>query len=228
MINIRRSEDRGGGDHGWLNTKHSFSFADYYDPEQMGYRSLRVINEDIIAPSRGFGMHPHKDMEIISFVKSGALKHSDNMGNQSVLRAGEFQRMTAGRGVLHSEFNDSSSEDTKLLQIWIIPEARGLQPSYEELRPENKSGLSIVASPDKRDGSMLIHQDVLLYHGVLTEGENLSYPVKAGRGIWIQLVEGDLKVGNEVLQQGDAAQIEAEEVKLETKAGAEFLLFDLK
>jgi len=229
MLKVRRSEERGGADHGWLKTRHTFSFGGYFDPEQMGFRSLRVINEDYIQSGEGFGMHPHKNMEIISFVKSGGLVHRDSMGNESTLRGGEFQRMTAGRGVTHSEFSEAGNEDTHLLQIWIIPEVQGLAPSYEELRPSGRSGLTVVASPDQRDGSMKIHQDVVLSHGIFSAGEKVDYALKSGRAAYLQVVEGKLSLNGVELTAGDGAQLEAEEqLEIVASSEAEFLLFDLR
>lgn len=227
MVEIRKSSTRGGFNHGWLDTKHTFSFGEYFDPAHMGYRSLRVINEDIIRSGEGFGKHPHRDMEIISFVKRGGLVHEDSMGNRSVLREGEFQRMTAGKGVFHSEFSEEGNEDTHLLQIWILPEARGLAPSYEELRPDETSGLQLVASPDARDGSMRVHQDVLLYRGILEPGESVDYSSKSSRGLYLQLVEGKLKLNGVELEAGDGAKIEGEPVSLSATVRSDFLLFDL-
>lgn len=227
MVRVRRSEERGGADHGWLNTKHSFSFGSYLDRNHMGYRSLRVINEDIIRAGEGFGMHPHKDMEIISYVKRGGLEHRDSMGNHSVLRPGEFQRMSAGSGVRHSEFSEAGGEDTHLLQIWILPELEGIEPSYEELSRAGKPGLEVVASYDRRAGSMKIHQDVILFRGILSAGEAVTHPLEVERGAYLQLVEGSCELNGQTLKSGDGAVVEEEGLNLLALTDVEFLLFDL-
>ncbi len=228
MITVRKSEDRGGGNFDWLKTSHSFSFGDYHDPNQMGYRTLRVINEDFIAPGRGFGAHPHRDMEIVTYVLQGALQHKDSMGNESVLQPGEFQRMSAGSGVTHSEFSGSADKATHLLQIWIHPEVRGLPPTYEELRPAREKGLQLIASRDAEQGSMKIHQDVKLFRGIMDPDQSLTYELGEGRGAWLQLISGDLELNGEWLEAGDGAHIEAEAINAKSISGAEYLLFDLK
>jgi quercetin 2,3-dioxygenase len=233
MITLRPAEERGHFDHGWLNTYHSFSFADYHDPKHMGFRSLRVINEDYVAPGNGFGTHPHRDMEIITYVLEGALAHKDSMGNGSAIRPGEVQRMSAGTGVLHSEYNNSPAQEVHLLQIWLLPEKRGIVPTYEQktfVREEKLNRLRLVASPDASDGSVLIHQDAKLYGSILEPGKTVTHDLAAGRHGWIQLVDGNLTLNGRRLKPGDGAAI-SDESKVEiTSTGdteAEFLLFDL-
>lgn len=231
MITVRKSAERGHFDHGWLDTYHTFSFADYHDPDHLHFRSLRVINEDRVAPGGGFGTHPHRDMEIITYLLSGALEHRDSMGNGEVLRTGEVQRMTAGTGILHSEFNPSSIEPVHLLQIWIMPDKKRLEPSYEQRAypPETLRGrLRLVASPDGRDESVLIHQDALLYASILESGEKLQHSLQPGRFGWLQVARGELELNGTALQAGDGAAI-GDETSLEIAASApaEFLLFDL-
>jgi redox-sensitive bicupin YhaK (pirin superfamily) len=233
MITLRPADERGHFDHGWLNTYHSFSFADYHDPKHMGFRSLRVINEDYVAPGNGFGTHPHRDMEIITYVLEGALGHKDSMGNGSAIRPGEVQRMSAGTGVLHSEYNHSPAQEVHLLQIWLLPEKRGITPSYEQKtfgREEKLNRLRLVASPDATDGSVLIHQDAKLYGSILESGNTVTHDLAAGRHAWIQLLDGNLNVNGRELRPGDGAAV-SDESKLEiTSTGeteAEFLVFDL-
>jgi redox-sensitive bicupin YhaK (pirin superfamily) len=232
MINIRRSSERGHANHGWLDTRFSFSFADYYDPQFMGFRDLRVINEDFIEPAQGFPKHGHRDMEIITYMISGELSHRDSMGNGETIRPNEVQRMTAGTGVMHSEYS-SETDHTHLLQIWILPEKRDLRPGYEqrEFGPVEKQGrLKLIASRGGDDGSVHINQDVKLYASVLEEGAEVDYDVADGRHAWIQLISGGLEVNGETLEAGDGAAI-SEETSLTIKAtaeGSEFLLFDLK
>ena len=232
MITIRRSNERGHANHGWLDTHFSFSFADYYDPEFMGFRDLRVINEDRIEPGQGFPKHGHRDMEIITYMISGELSHRDSMGNGETVRPSEVQRMTAGTGVLHSEYS-SPTDRTHLLQIWILPEKRNLQPGYEQkLFPnEDKNGqLRLIASRGGDDGSIHINQDVRLYASIMKSGEELKYELAGTRHAWIQLVSGSLNVNGETLNAGDGAAV-SEETELTFKSlddGSEFLLFDLK
>ena len=231
MIKIRRANERGHADHGWLDTYHSFSFADYYDPRFMGFRDLRVINEDFIAADQGFPKHGHRDMEIITYVISGELSHRDSMGNGETIHPHEVQRMTAGTGVLHSEYS-SPTDRTHLLQIWILPEKQNLQPSYEQkfFTPEEKQGkLRLVASRGGDDGSVTINQDVRLYASILGKDENVSLELADGRHAWVQVISGSLDVNGETLNPGDGAAI-SEENLLNVKAleeGSEFLLFDL-
>jgi quercetin 2,3-dioxygenase len=231
MIKIRRSHERGHANHGWLDTYHSFSFADYYDPQHMGFRDLRVINEDFIEPAQGFGTHGHRDMEIITYVIEGELSHRDSMGNGETIRPHEVQRMTAGTGVMHSEFS-SPTDKTHMLQIWILPEARNLQPGYEQKKfsPEEKQGnLRLVASKGGDDGSVHINQDVKLYASILSSGEEVSHDLAEGRHAWVQLISGSLEVNGERLEPGDGAAV-SEEIQLSFHSSTdntEFLLFDL-
>ena len=231
MITIRKANDRGHANHGWLDSYHTFSFADYYDPKFMGFRSLRVINEDQIAAKRGFGTHSHRDMEIITYVLEGALEHQDSMGNRSVMRPGEVQRMTAGTGVSHSEYNHSDREATHLLQIWILPETRGLEPGYEQKAysdAEKRGKLCLIASQDGRDGSVKVHQDLNLYATVLGEGEQVNFSVKGDRQVWVQVARGSVVLNGQLLAQGDAAAVSQETtLNLTGKEPAEVLVFDL-
>ena len=228
---IRRSAERGHADHGWLKSHHSFSFADYYDPAHMGFRSLRVINEDHIAPGGGFPTHPHRDMEIFSYVVKGALQHKDSLGNGRVLQPGQIQLMSAGKGVLHSEFNPSSTETTHMLQIWIQPRQRGLVPSYTEWHPNPEREHDpkvLVISSDGRDGSATIQQDADVYRIRLAQGTAVSQEVRPGRGLWFQLIKGRVTIGETVLHAGDAVATEAVgTLTLSASSDAEGLLFDL-
>ncbi len=231
MMTVRKAQERGHFDHGWLDTWHSFSFADYYDPRFMGFRHLRVINEDRVAPGQGFPTHPHRDMEILTYILEGALEHKDSMGNGSVIRPGDVQRMSAGTGVTHSEFNPSEREPVHLLQIWLLPERNRLPPSYEQkaFPAEALNGkLALVASHAGRDGSVAIHQDVNLYAGRFAAGETASHAVPPGRYVWLQVARGEIEVNGQALAAGDAAAL-SEEAKLELKAksAAEVLVFDL-
>lgn len=231
MIKIRRSNERGAANHGWLDTKFTFSFADYFDPKHMGFRSLRVINEDRIRADQGFPKHGHRDMEILTYVISGELSHRDSMGNGETVRPNEIQRMTAGTGVLHSEYS-SPTDETHLLQIWILPEKADLTPSYEQkyFAPETKQGkLKLIASRGGGDGSIHINQDVNLYASVLKNGDEVSLDLPQNRHAWIQLISGSLDVNGEKLNAGDGAAIsEVQELKLKaTSDNTEFLLFDM-
>jgi redox-sensitive bicupin YhaK (pirin superfamily) len=231
MINIRRSNERGKANYGWLDTNYTFSFSDYYDPNFMGFRDLRVINEDYIEPAQGFPKHGHRDMEIITYMISGELSHRDSMGNGETIHPNEVQRMTAGTGVLHSEYS-SPTDKTHLLQIWILPERKDLTPSYEQkvFAPEEKQGkLRLIASRGADDGSVHINQDVKLYASILGEGEEVSYELADDRHAWVQLISGSLDVNGEKLGAGDGAAI-SNETLLRIKAlndSSEFLLFDL-
>ena len=231
MIEIRRSNERGHAEHGWLDSFHSFSFADYHDPDHMGFGALRVINEDRVQPGQGFGTHSHRDMEIISYVLEGGLAHKDSMGNGSVIRAGNVQRMSAGTGVAHSEFNASDREPVHFLQIWIEPGVRGIEPSYEERRfePDARRGrLRLVASPDGREGSVTIHQDAYLYAALVTGPEALEHEPQAGRRIYVHVVRGEAQVNGQALAAGDAMKISGErKVRIDRARDAEVLLFDL-
>ena len=230
-MKIRRGRERGHFDHGWLNTYHTFSFADYFDPAQMGFRALRVINEDRVAPGMGFGMHGHRDMEIVTVVLSGALEHRDSLGNGEVLRPGEVQRMTAGTGIRHSEFNPSSAEPVHLYQIWLLPERAGLAPGYEQkafAESEKRDRWRLVASPDGREGSLTIRQDARLYLASLTEARELQHELASGRHAWLQVLRGSVTVNGAELAAGDGAAI-SEEANVTVRAAdeAEVLLFDL-
>jgi redox-sensitive bicupin YhaK (pirin superfamily) len=231
MIRLRRSADRGHFDHGWLDTRHTFSFADYDDPAHRGFRQLRVINEDRVQPGQGFGTHFHRDMEILSYVLEGALEHRDSLGTGSVIRPGEVQRMTAGTGVRHSEFNPSSSEPVHFLQIWIFPERRGLAPGYEQkaFPAESRRGtLRLIASRDGRDGSLTIHQDAAVYASLLSAGERVERAIAPGRHGWLQVARGTVRLGGQELFAGDGAAVSEEtRVAVEGVSDAEVLLFDL-
>ncbi len=231
MMTMRRARERGHAEHGWLDSHHTFSFADYHDPAHMGFGALRVINEDRVAPGRGFGTHGHRDMEIVSYVLDGAMEHKDSMGTGSVIRPGDVQRMSAGTGVMHSEQNASKTEPVHFLQIWIVPESRGIDPGYEQkaFSDEEKRGrLRLVASRDGRDGSVTIHQDAALWAGILGAGESARHALAAGRRSWVHVARGEVKVNGQVLSAGDAAAISDEEgVALEGTSGGEVLLFDL-
>ena len=232
MIKIRRAGERGGGNYGWLQTRYTFSFNDYYDPRFMGFRTLRVINEDMVAPGEGFPTHGHADMEIITYVVEGALAHKDSTGGEETLRPHEVQRMTAGTGIRHSEFNPSDAERTHLYQIWILPEKNGLTPGYEQtfFPPEEKKGkLRLVASRNGSDGSVKINQDVSLYCSILATGESVTHRLAENRHAWIQVVKGSLEINGESLNASDGAAV-SRETALEIKAledDTEFLLFDL-
>lgn len=231
MITIRKSEERGHLDHGWLDTYHTFSFADYRDPRHMGFRRLRVLNDDRVAPGMGFGTHPHNDMEIITVVLEGTLEHKDSMGNGTQIRPGDVQRMSAGTGITHSEFNPSKTEPVHLLQIWIFPESKGLPPSYEQKRfpPEEKQGrLRLVASRDGRDGSVTIHQDAELFITRLDPGERVEYAIPPGRHVWVHIATGSVLLNGQSLSAGDGAAVTDEQlVTLEGVSAGETLLFDL-
>jgi redox-sensitive bicupin YhaK (pirin superfamily) len=228
---IRRSSNRGHANHGWLDSYHTFSFADYYDPAHMGFRSLRVINQDKVASGAGFPTHPHRDMEIFSYVVSGTIAHEDSMGNGRELKPGQIQLMSAGSGMTHSEFNPSKTEPLHLLQIWILPETRGLAPAYTEWHPSPDSDQQakvLVISPDGRDDSATIHQDADIYRVRLKAGETVSHVLKSGRGLWLQLIEGEIATGEATLQPGDAASTEsAGLIEFTAKVDSEALLFDL-
>jgi redox-sensitive bicupin YhaK (pirin superfamily) len=231
MLTIRPSSERGHADHGWLDSYHSFSFADYHDPRHMGFRSLRVINEDRVAPGRGFSSHPHRDMEIISYVLEGELGHQDNMGNGSVIRPGDVQLMSAGSGVIHSEQNHSEKMPVHFLQIWIQPGQQGIKPGYEQkyFAAEEKRGrLRLIASPDGRDGSVTIHQDACLYATLLEANDEVVHRTSPDRHLWVQVVRGTIRANGTLLQQGDGAAVSAEtQLALTGQQSAEVLLFDL-
>ena len=231
MISVLPSSDRFHTDAGWLDSRHTFSFADHYDPERLGFRALRVINDDRVEPARGFGSHAHRDMEIISYVLSGELAHRDSMGNASVIRPGDVQRMTAGTGVVHSEMNPSRTEPVHLLQIWIVPDRAGHQPGYEQKafsENERRGKLRLVASRDGRDGSVTIHQDASLYTTLLEPGERVSHELRPGRHSWVQVARGSADLNGQTLCEGDGAAISDERrLELTGKDSSEVLLFDL-
>lgn len=231
MLHTRRSDDRGHAQRGWLESHHTFSFADYHDPRHMGFRSLRVINEDRIQPGQGFPTHSHRDMEIVSYVVQGELEHQDSMGNGSVIRSGDIQRMSAGTGVTHSEYNHSADRLVHLLQIWVLPARTGLAPSYEQrhFSEAARSGcLRIVAAGDARDGSVTIHQDVDMYASILRPGERVRHEIRAGRGVWVQVVRGELSVNGERLSAGDGVAVSDEAaIELAAHTPSETVLFDL-
>lgn len=231
MLQIRRSADRGLADHGWLNSHHSFSFADYQDPQHVHFGPLRVINEDRVQPGKGFGTHGHQDMDIISYVLEGALEHQDSLGTGSVIRYGDVQRMSAGTGVRHSEFNHSTSEPVHFLQIWIIPSVQGMAPSYEEKHfdPASKQGrLRVIASADGREGSVLIHQDASIYASILDGDDRLTHALDLARGAYVHVIRGLVTVNGAALFGGDGLKITDETVvTLENAEAAELLLFDL-
>lgn len=231
MINIRKADERGHAEHGWLNVYHTFSFNTYYDENYMGFRSLRVLNEDRIQPGKGFGTHPHEDMEIITYIMKGALEHKDSMGNGSVINAGDVQRMSAGTGIKHSEFNPSDSESVHLLQIWINPNEKGITPSYEQTRfdREEKVGkLLLIASPDGRNDSVTINQDADVYATILEKDMSIKVPVSKDRHLWIHVAQGEAKLGDESLSAGDGiAIIDESEINLIGVNDAEILVFDL-
>jgi redox-sensitive bicupin YhaK (pirin superfamily) len=231
MITIRKSEERGHLKYGWLDTYHTFSFDQYYDPAHMHFRTLRVINEDRVAPAQGFPTHSHRDMEIVTYILSGALEHRDSMGNGSVIRPGDVQRMTAGTGVAHSEFNPSDSESVHLLQIWIMPNARNLTPGYEQKffgEDERRNKLRLIASPNGSDGAVKINQDARVYASILEPDTVLTHTLKEKRYAWLQVARGTLRVNEMELKQGDGAAVGGEpELIVSAHDRAEFLLFDL-
>ena len=231
MIEVIPSDTRGSADHGWLRAKHTFSFADYQNPARVHFGPLRVINEDRIAPGQGFGTHPHKDMEIVTYVISGAIEHKDNMGNGTVISAGEIQRMTAGTGIEHSEFNHSQDDELHLLQIWLFPEEKGLVPGYEQIeftREDKLNQLKLVGSRDGRDGSVTIHQKVDLYASVLEAGTELTHTMDDTHKVFVQVISGDLTISGKTLAAGDGMQIENEDsMSIIAQSEAEILLFDM-
>lgn len=230
-MKIRRARERGHADLGWLQSFHTFSFADYYDPRHMGFGQLRVINDDVIAPGKGFGTHPHRDMEIITYVLNGELEHKDSMGNGSVMRHGDVQRMSAGTGVAHSEYNHSAENPVHLLQIWILPDARGHQPGYEQkfFQDEDKRGqLRLVASNAGREGSVSLNQDADLYAGLLNNDEGFDFSVVEQRDVWVHLARGELNLNGETLLAGDAVAVQdAGELNFSNGRDAEVLIFDM-
>jgi len=231
MQQIRKSQERGRAEHGWLSSRHTFSFAEYRDPRHMGFGPLRVINEDRVQGGQGFGTHGHQDMEILSYVLGGALEHKDSMGNGSVLRYGDVQRMSAGTGVRHSEFNHSPDEPVHFLQIWLFPDRNGLAPSYEEKHfdvADKRGRLRLVASPDGREGSVLVHQDASIYASILDGADRAEHAVRGGRGVYVHVARGSVHVNGELLSAGDALKAtDVEAVVLDRANDAEVLLFDL-
>ena len=231
MITVRKSEARGHANHGWLDSYHTFSFASYYDPNYMNFRALRVINEDFVSPGKGFGTHGHSDMEIITYVLEGALEHKDSLGTGAVIKPGEVQRMTAGTGIQHSEFNPSQTDPVHLLQIWLLPDTKGLSPSYEQRDfplAERRGKLRLVAARDARDGAVKVHQDVDLYAAVLDKGSRVSHALGPNRHAWVQVARGSVLLNGLTLENGDAAAVSGEnEVVIEAAEDTEFLLFDL-
>jgi len=231
MLTIRRSNDRGGGDYGWLKTQHTFSFSDYWDEKWMGFRSLRVINEDWVAPSSGFPAHPHRDMEIITYVLSGQLEHKDSLGTGSVILPGDGQRMTAGRGIRHSEYNPSATDKVHLLQIWIMPDKQGHEPGYEQKsfpESEKRGQLRLIASRDGANGSVKINQDANLFVSLLSPGEEVKHALGTKRHAWVQVAKGEVELNGEKLRQGDGAAISDEKsLTIKGTKDAEVLLFDL-
>ncbi|WP_437285879.1 pirin family protein [Sorangium sp. So ce406] len=230
-MQVRRSSERGYADRGWLQSYHTFSFADYHDPDHMGFRALRVINDDYVAPGRGFGTHPHQNMEIVTYVLEGELEHKDSMGNGSIIRPGEVQRMSAGTGVFHSEVNASKTGVTHLLQIWIVPDRSGYEPSYEQKafsEEERRGKLRLVASRDGREGSVTVHQDVSVFVGLLGQGQEARYELSAGRNAWVHVARGSVELNGTLLEAGDAASVRAGgSLRLVGKDQGEVLLFDL-
>ena len=231
MIEPRRAEERGHFDHGWLKTYHTFSFADYFDPKFMGFSDLRVINEDFVHPGKGFPFHSHRDMEIITYVIEGALEHKDSLGNGSIIRPGEVQRMSAGTGVRHSELNPLKDQPLHLLQIWILPAREGIQPSYEQKKfsdDEKRNRLRLVASPNSAEGSVTIHQDARLYASLLSAGKTLEHSLAPGRSAWVQLIRGEIQLNEVSLGAGDGAAVNHEGIlRITSAADSELLLFDL-
>ena len=232
MITVRRSQERGGADHGWLNTRHTFSFDTYYDPRHMYFRALRVINEDVVQPGQGFPTHPHRDMEIITYVLEGALQHKDSLGNGSIIRPGDGQRMSAGTGILHSEFNASKTEPVHLLQIWIMPESKGIEPGYEQKafsEAEKRGRLKLIAARGGQNGAVTVHQDVSLYVALLDNKQKVEHTLAPGRHAWLQVAKGSVELNGKRLEQGDGAAV-SDEQKLSVAGaqdGSEILLFDL-
>lgn len=230
MLTLRPSTERGHANHGWLDSYHTFSFANYYNPQHMGFRSLRVINDDRIAPGAGFGAHSHRDMEIITYVLEGSLEHKDSLGTGAVITPGEAQQMSAGTGITHSEFNHSQTEPVHLLQIWIIPDRQGLTPSYDQRAfplSEKQGKLRLIAAKDGRQEAVTIHQDVDLYAAVLRPGDRVSHALKPERYAWLQVALGGVTVNSHTLKPGDGVAVAGEPLEISTDSGAEVLLFDL-
>ena len=231
MITIRKSASRGHFNHGWLKTHHTFSFGDYHDPQWMGFRSLRVINEDWVQPAMGFGTHPHHDMEIVTYVLGGALEHKDSMGNGSVIRPGDMQRMSAGTGVTHSEFNHSSTDSVHLLQIWILPEKKGIAPGYEQINISKKLDAGnpvLIASPDGQEGSVTIHQNAKIWAARLKANANIDLPLQKPASAWVQVARGNILLNTQSLEAGDGAALTDEDaVHIQATSDSEVLIFEL-
>lgn len=228
MLNVRPAAERGHFQGDWLDSYHTFSFDTFYDPRHMGYRDLRVINEDWVSPGHGFPLHPHRDMEILTFIVDGALEHRDNLGHREIIHAGEVQHMTAGRGIQHSEFNPSSEEPVHLLQIWIVPDHTGLEPGYEVRRfGDGETGLRLLASPDGRSGSARLAQDAAVYGGTLAAGTNIEYHSRSGRHTWLQVVDGNVSVNGVNLGPGDGAASDDADFQVKSENGARVVVFDL-
>jgi redox-sensitive bicupin YhaK (pirin superfamily) len=231
MMTIRKASERGHADHGWLDSHHTFSFADYYDPKHMGFRALRVINDDRVEGGRGFGSHPHRDMEIISYVLDGALSHKDSMGTGATIRPGDVQRMSAGTGVVHSEFNASKADEVHFLQIWLMPSKQGIKPGYEQKTftdADKRGRLKLVASPDGSDGSVTIHTDARMYAGLFSAGERAQLELADKRGAWVHVARGSVKVNDQLLGEGDGLALEDERaIRIEGIDDAEVIVFDL-
>jgi len=230
MITVRKSNQRGHHREGWLDSKHTFSFHTYYDPHHMGFRDLRVINQDRVAPGRGFGMHPHRDMEIFSLVLSGALEHRDNLGNREVIGPYQLQKITAGTGVVHSEYNPSETEEVHFLQIWVLPDREGREPGYVlgDFSAAPRNALTPILNPDGSVGAACLHQDAAVYLGRIDAGQRVGYELAAGRHGWVQVIAGELKVNGTTLQEGDGAAISEEtQLQLAAVTAAEILFFDL-
>ena len=231
VIRLRRSGERGHFDHGWLDTRHTFSFGDYHDPAHMGFRSLRVLNEDRVRPAAGFPTHSHRDMEIVTWVLDGALEHRDSLGNGSVIRPGEAQRLSAGTGITHSEFNHSKSEPLHFLQIWIVPAERSLPPGYEQKsfpESERRGRLRCIGSPDGKDGSVTVRQDASIFAALLSPGDSVSHLLGTDRHAWVHVARGEVELDGHVLESGDAAALSAQSrLEIATRAASEVLLFDL-
>jgi redox-sensitive bicupin YhaK (pirin superfamily) len=231
MMTIRKASERGHAEHGWLDSHHTFSFADYYDPKHMGFRNLRVINDDRVEAGRGFGAHPHRDMEIISYVLEGELAHKDSMGTGAVIKPGDVQRMSAGTGVVHSEFNASKTDEVHFLQIWLMPSQRGIKPGYEQKNfsdDEKRGQLRLVASPDGADGSITIHTDARVYAGLFGKGQTAELPLQSGRGAWVHVARGNVKVNDQTLGEGDGLAIENEaQLRIAGIDSGEVIVFDL-
>lgn len=231
MMQIRRADQRGRADHGWLDSRHTFSFADYYDPDHLGFGPLRVINEDRVTPGKGFGMHGHRDMEIISYVLEGVLAHRDSLGTGSEIRPGDVQRMTAGTGIMHSEFNASETEPVHFLQIWILPERTGLEPGYEQKTfndRDMRNQLRLIGSRDGRDGSLVIHRDVDLFAGRLDPDASVEHHPNADRKVWVQVARGQIKINGETLIAGDGAALSGQHsIAIQADDAAEVLVFDM-